>query len=57
MMAMVSAAAARVGDSAFGHWCGKVGDIIDCAIPIVLLIAIIAGMGAIWLGYVPVPAD
>lgn len=53
MMAIVSAMAARVGDSAFGRWCGMVGDLLDCVIPIALLIAIIAGLGLIWLGYVP----
>ncbi len=53
MMAMVSAVAARVGESAFARWCGVAGDVLDCVIPLVLLAAIIAAFAADWLGYLP----
>ena len=36
--------AASVGESSFGQWCGKAA-VIDCAIPIALVIAlIVSGM-------------
>jgi hypothetical protein len=40
MMAAVSVMVASVGESSFGQWCGKAA-VIDCAIPIALIIALI----------------
>jgi hypothetical protein len=52
MMAAVSAAALRVGKSGFGRWCGKVSDVIDCIIPIVLVTALAVGSASIALGLI-----
>jgi hypothetical protein len=52
MMAVVSAAAARVGDSAFGRWFGRVAYVIDCAIPIALVFALAVGSASIAFGFV-----
>jgi len=52
MMAMVSAAAARVGESAFGRAWRKTGDVLDCAIPIVVTAALAIGAAAILFGFV-----
>lgn len=52
MMAAVSVAAARVGESTFGRRCGRVIDLVDCAIPIAIVIALATGVGAIVLGFV-----
>jgi hypothetical protein len=52
MMAAVSAMAARVGESAFARWWFKVGDVLDRAIPIALVIALAIGTGAILFGFV-----
>jgi hypothetical protein len=53
MMAMVSAVAARVGESAFARWWRKAGVMLDRAIPIALVVGIVVALGSIWLGYVP----
>lgn len=52
MMAAVSAAAARVGESSFGQWWGKAGDFLDCAIPVALVITIVIAMGMVAFGAV-----
>jgi hypothetical protein len=52
MMAAVSAMAARAGESSFGQWCGKVRDVIDCAIPITLTIALAVSAASIIFGLV-----
>lgn len=52
MMAVVSALAARVGESEFARWWRMAGDVLDCVIPIVLSVAIAVALGSIWLGYV-----
>jgi|AP12_2_1047962.scaffolds.fasta_scaffold962097_1 hypothetical protein len=52
MMAAVSAMAVSVGESSFGQWCGKVIAVIDCAIPIVLTVALAVGSGSIIFGFV-----
>ncbi len=52
MMAVVSEMAVRVGESSFGQWWGKVGDFLDRAIPIALVIVIAIGTGAIAFGFV-----
>jgi hypothetical protein len=52
MMATVSTVAARVGESTLACWCTKVGDLLDCVIPIVLAIAAIIGMGSVAFGFV-----
>ena len=52
MMAVVSAMAARVGESAFADWWRKVGDVLDCVIPIVLAVTVTVGGGAVLFGYV-----
>jgi hypothetical protein len=52
MAAAVAAMALRLRNSAFGRSCGLAGAVLDCVIPIVLVIAIAAGLGAIWLGLV-----
>jgi hypothetical protein len=44
--------ARRIGTSPFGLWCGNVGDVLDCVIPIVLVVVIIIGLGSIALGFV-----
>ena len=52
MMAMVSAMATRVGESAFGRLWRKAGEVLDCVIPIVLLAVIAVSLGSIWFSYV-----
>jgi hypothetical protein len=52
MMAAVSAMAVRVGESSFARLCGKVGDVLDCAIPIALVVALAIGSGSIAFGFV-----
>jgi hypothetical protein len=52
MMAVVSTAAARLGESAFGRWCGKLGGFIDCTIPIVLIIVLTIGLVSVMFGFV-----
>ena len=51
MMAMVSAVAARVGESAFGHAWRKTGEALDCVIPVALLIVIVAAVAALLFGF------
>jgi hypothetical protein len=52
MMAAVSTMAVSVGESSFGQWCGKVGGVIDRAIPIALTIALAIGSGSVIFGFV-----
>jgi hypothetical protein len=52
MKAMVLAMAARVGESEFARWWRAVGAVLDCVIPLVLLIMIVASLASIWFGYV-----
>jgi hypothetical protein len=52
MMAIVSAMATSVGESSFGQWCGKARDVIDCAIPIALTMALAVGAASIIFGFV-----
>lgn len=52
MMAAVSAMVTRVGESSFSHACGKVGDVLDCVIPIALVVALAIGSGLIAFGFV-----
>lgn len=46
MTAPTSTAAARSGDNDFARWCAKARDVMDCAIPIALVIALAAGMAS-----------
>jgi hypothetical protein len=52
MMAAVSAMVAHVGESSFARLCGKVGDVLDCMIPITLVVAIVVGCGLIAFSFV-----
>lgn len=52
MMAAVSAMAANVGERSFGQWFGKTGTVIDCVIPVAIVIAIAVGSGSIIFGLV-----
>jgi hypothetical protein len=52
MMAMVSAAAARVGESAFGRAWRKTADVLDCVIPIALAAVLAAGMALVLFDFV-----
>jgi hypothetical protein len=52
MKAYVSALAARAGESSFGQWCGRAGDVIDCAIPIALTGMIVVSCALIAFGVV-----
>jgi uncharacterized protein YqgC (DUF456 family) len=52
MKAYVSAMATRAGESSFGRWCGRVGDVIDCAIPITLTGMIVVSFALIAFGVV-----
>jgi hypothetical protein len=52
MIAAVSAMVARVGESAFSRACRKTGDVLDCAIPIALVVALAIGSGWIAIGFV-----
>jgi hypothetical protein len=52
MKAMVLAMAARVGESEFARWWRAAAAVLDCVIPLVLLIMIVASLGSIWFGYV-----
>lgn len=52
MMAAISAAAARAGESAFGRLCGKICDAIDCAIPLMVGAALIVGMAFVTFGII-----
>jgi hypothetical protein len=49
-MAYVTALAERTSESSFGRWCAKVGDLLDCAIPIALVIVLVVGSTAMALG-------
>ena len=51
MKAMVLAMAASVSESAFARWWRKAGRVLDVVIPIVLLITIVAAVGAIVFGF------
>lgn len=51
MMAMVSAVATRVGESAFGHAWRKTGEVLDCVIPVALLIVIAGAVAALTFGF------
>ncbi len=42
MIAVVTAAAARLGESAFGRWCGRFSAVVDCAIPLVLVVVVVS---------------
>ena len=50
MMAMVSAIAARLGESAFAQWWHKAGAVLDCVIPIALTAILAAGTGVVLFG-------
>jgi hypothetical protein len=50
MLARVSVLMARVGESSFSRVCGKVGDVLDCVIPIALVIALAIGSALIAFG-------
>jgi hypothetical protein len=52
MMSAVSGMAARAGESSFGQWCAKAGAVLDCVIPIALVIAIAIGSASIAFGFV-----
>ena len=51
MMAVVSAMAARVGDSVIARWWRKAGDVLDCVIPIALAATLAIGWGSVLFGY------
>lgn len=52
MITAVKAATARIGDSAAADWFGKIGDVLDCIIPIVLSLIAAVSLGMIALGLV-----
>ncbi len=47
MKAMVLALAASVGESAFARWWWKAGAVLDCMVPILLLITIVVALGVV----------
>ena len=51
MKAMVLAAAARVGDSAFGRGWSRAGELLDVAIPLALTAVLVLGAAAILFGF------
>jgi hypothetical protein len=51
MMALVSELAVRTRYSTFGRWCGKVSAVLDCAIPIAIVIVLVASTASMALGY------
>jgi hypothetical protein len=52
MKTAIKAAATRLRDSSFGRWCDKIGGVIDCTIPIVLVITIMTVFVLIAFGFV-----
>ncbi len=52
MKAMVLAAAARVGDSAFGRGWNRAGEILDVVIPLALTAVLVLGAASILFGLV-----
>ena len=44
--------ALRIGESPFGRLCRRASHLIDCAIPIAVVIALIIGMASVIFGLV-----
>ena len=52
MTALIKAVKSRFVASPIASWCGKIGDVIDCIVPIALVVVVLVASGLMAFGFI-----